>query len=248
MDCFNEKYAELYDFFYANKDYASEVSFVESRLNHFGQYLPCRILDFGAGTGNHSLELASRGYEVTAVEIANSMRTRFEKKAFNQELKIDIRNRMPSDQSFDVIASMFAVMNYLDGTAELLETLSSFRTNLKSRGLLALDMWNGAAAPTLLEKHREKVFETPQGTWNRISDVETDWVQQRVTVNYRLEKLPDQQVDAQETHRLSYYTPREMSQLLLQSGFKLLEVLPSFETRQPTLKDFNLLFIARRAD
>ncbi|PSP44853.1 hypothetical protein BRC68_01330 [Halobacteriales archaeon QH_6_64_20] len=58
---------DAYDALYASKDYEREVRFVLNRFNEHGNSGD-RVLVVGCGTGQHSLFLRERGFEVTGVD------------------------------------------------------------------------------------------------------------------------------------------------------------------------------------
>src|SRR5260370_4506414 len=66
-------YADYYDRMYPDKDYASEVAYVERLIRENGATEKISILDLGCGTGRHVVELASRGYSVHGIDLSPSM-------------------------------------------------------------------------------------------------------------------------------------------------------------------------------
>jgi SAM-dependent methyltransferase len=53
-----------------------------------GTLRPCRVVELGCGTGNDSIYLASRGFDVTAIDIAPSAISQAEKKAKAAGVKV----------------------------------------------------------------------------------------------------------------------------------------------------------------
>lgn len=73
---FGDVYARTYDTVYAAKDYAAECDCIEEAFRRHGDAGAFRsVLDLGCGTGDHSLLLARRGYQVTGVDASTHMVT-----------------------------------------------------------------------------------------------------------------------------------------------------------------------------
>src|SRR5262245_42107530 len=65
--------AAYYDELYSDKDYAGEVSYVESLMREFAGQGKLSILDLGSGTGKHAVALGMRGYTVHGVDRSDQM-------------------------------------------------------------------------------------------------------------------------------------------------------------------------------
>src|SRR5260370_19816834 len=73
MNSVFQKYANLYDLFYAKKDYSRECAYILNLLTrHLGRK-PKSILDLGCGTGGHALIWASKGVAVTGLDRSEAM-------------------------------------------------------------------------------------------------------------------------------------------------------------------------------
>ena len=65
-----DAYHRYYDAIYSSKNYSGEVDVVSGLLLSGMQRIsPGLLLDVGCGTGNHTLELARRGWAVTGIDI-----------------------------------------------------------------------------------------------------------------------------------------------------------------------------------
>ncbi len=95
------------------------------------------VMDFGAGTGLISSQVASKVGKITAVDISEAM---LEKLSAKPELKGRVRTvcqditRQPLDEKYDVIVSAMA-MHHVEDTANLARTLAA---HLKPHGRIAL--------------------------------------------------------------------------------------------------------------
>src|SRR6266498_3666978 len=80
-EVFGSNYADAYDILYHDKDYAVECDLIERLFQRFGDDSIASVLDLGCGTGNHSLLLDQRGYEVVGVDRSASMLDHARRKA-----------------------------------------------------------------------------------------------------------------------------------------------------------------------
>jgi 2-polyprenyl-3-methyl-5-hydroxy-6-metoxy-1,4-benzoquinol methylase len=83
-----QDYSDKYDNESFTKGTMGEVDFIEKEIS-FNKSL--KILDIGCGTGRHSLELARRGYDVTGIDLSESMIDKARSLALAENLKIDFR-------------------------------------------------------------------------------------------------------------------------------------------------------------
>ena len=65
--------APIYDEMNRELDYARWADFVEAQFARFAKEKPELVLDLAAGTGSMTVELAKRGYDMTAVDNSADM-------------------------------------------------------------------------------------------------------------------------------------------------------------------------------
>lgn len=65
--------APFYDAMNAELDYARWADFIEAQFARYAKEKPSLVLDLAAGTGSMTLELARRGYDMTAVDQSGDM-------------------------------------------------------------------------------------------------------------------------------------------------------------------------------
>jgi 2-polyprenyl-3-methyl-5-hydroxy-6-metoxy-1,4-benzoquinol methylase len=84
-----ENYALKYEKEIFTQGTLGECDFIEKEIN-FNKNI--KILDIGCGTGRHSRELAKRGYNVTGIDLSQSLLNRARDLAAEEGLHIDFRN------------------------------------------------------------------------------------------------------------------------------------------------------------
>jgi SAM-dependent methyltransferase len=105
------------------------------------------FLDVGCGAGRHAFALARRGYEnVAALDLSEELLAVAKERARRENLPVmlargDMR-RLPFQECFDVVISMFTSFGYFDEDAENALALSSTARALKKGGRFALDLPN----------------------------------------------------------------------------------------------------------
>ena len=157
---FAAPYARLYDAMYATKDYGRETDAVEGAIRRYGDGGAYRrILDLGCGTGNHSLPLARRGYEMTGVDLSADMVALARRKAEGAGIRArfetgDVRT-VDLGERFDAAIILFAVLGYLTSDEDVAAGLANIRRHLRPGGVLVIDVWNRATV--LREGARDRI-------------------------------------------------------------------------------------------
>ena len=130
------EFAKYYDLFYQNKNYKKEVEFLEKLIDK-----DSKVLDIGCGTGMHASILEEDGYEIDGLDLNEEMldiaKKRINGYLYNQNI-LDIK----VDKKYDVIISMFAVINHLKNIYELEKALSNLKNILTDNGKIIIDLHN----------------------------------------------------------------------------------------------------------
>lgn len=185
-----DKYADIYDIIYQDKNYYAETLFISELINKsFYRRNQIKVLDLACGTGLHAIELAKMGYEVDASDISVKMvNSAMETAALN---KINITFHHESFQTadrinktFDVVISMFSSINYLISCNDLLKSLNNIHGLLANDGIFIFDFWNGNAVIEHFAPARVK--RSHKGTKNilRYSENTIDRLKQIVSIKF----------------------------------------------------------------
>ena len=152
-----QEFAKYYDTFYQKKDYQKEVNF----LKHFIS-INDKIIDIGCGTAIHASLLEQDNYQIDGldlnIEMLNIARTRLKGNLYHQNiLNIDLNNQ------YNIIISMFAVINHLKDMNELTKALSNFSKILLPDGKIIIDLHNPQSSGTKTDSYNN-IIRTM--TWN----------------------------------------------------------------------------------
>jgi SAM-dependent methyltransferase len=246
---FGTGYATSYDLLYADKDYAAECDLLEKAIRKYGATPTRSILDFGCGTGNHSIPLAERGYEVLGVDRSQEMLTQIQTKARTKATfrSGDIRT-IDVGKKFDCVLMMFAVLGYQLNNQDALAALQNARRHLNAAGTLIFDVWYGPAVLHLRPSERAKVIPTADGQIVRFASGDLDSTRQICSVRYKVWRIQDDRVTArvEENHEMRYFFPLEIDLLLKASGFEKVRIgaFPEID-RDPDDETWNVMVIAK---
>jgi SAM-dependent methyltransferase len=249
---FAEAYANQYDQLYGEKDYPGECDLIEQAFRQFGSGEIRTVVDWGCGTGNHSILLAERGYSVTGVDGSSEMLLRAREKSAQRGLDIDwIEGDARVAEvggPFDAGLFMFAVLGYFSLNKDVTGALGNARKHLRTGGMLAFDVWYGPAVLSMKPSDRAKAISIPDGKLIRMVTCDSDTRHHRCTLRVNSWRLVAGQPaeESNEIHTVRYFFPLELESLLDQSGFKLVS-LTAFPTldQPPNEANWNVFGVAQ---
>lgn len=139
-----DDFAQVYDSLMQEIDYKEWADYI------FRILLNCKhpvksILEFGCGTGNITVELAKKGFDMTAVDISESMLTVCDEKVEKEGLdnvrlfKGDMRN-FRIDEKFDAVICCCDSINYLEEMKDIENFIMCASDVLVPNGMLTFDM------------------------------------------------------------------------------------------------------------
>jgi 2-polyprenyl-3-methyl-5-hydroxy-6-metoxy-1,4-benzoquinol methylase len=140
-----ENYGRKYDSEEFTQGTIGECDFIEKEIGHDKS---CKIIDIGCGTGRHSIELAKRGYQITGIDLSESMLNRAREKAEHENLEIDFQKHdarmLPFENEFDLAIMLceggFALMETDEMNFEILKNATKA---IKDRGKFIFTTLNG---------------------------------------------------------------------------------------------------------
>jgi SAM-dependent methyltransferase len=227
---FDSDYSSSYDLLYESKDYEAECDLIEKIIQEHCKTPVNSILDLGCGTGNHSIRLAQRGYQITGVDLSEDMLEIARNKALKTGLNCDFFHsdlREFSDhKKYDVIIMMFAVLGYQIENIDVLKALNTVRKHLKKGGIFICDVWYGPAV--LHEKPGEKVKIIEKGEIKiiRVSTGILNIFHHFVDVHFHLWKIKRDKIifETVEEHRMRFFFPQELRILFNDAKMHLIRI------------------------
>ncbi|MDV6236890.1 class I SAM-dependent methyltransferase [Leptospira ellisii] len=251
------KYSEYYDLLYKDKDYALEVSYVDTLVK---TYKPDSksILELGCGTGKHALLLTQKGYEITGVDVSSQMLAEAERrkaetgfKNFPKFAEGDVRTVRIPDR-FDVILSLFHVMSYQTSNIDILNAFETASLHCKNGGIFIFDVWYGPAVLSQIPETRIKRLSNEKIRVTRLAESTLIAEKNIVEVNYEVWIHPQNSDSSSEVirekHPMRYFFNPELELLLDRKGFETLRSEEWLSGKEPGLETWGVVFIARKND
>lgn len=222
MNNYDQSFADYYDLFYAQKDYASEAGFISGLCS--GKTMG-KVLELAGGTGNHCAHLHTLCEEYVFTEKSDRMlsiaRSKLKDPRINF-LPMDMTNFVLPDSKFDVILCLFDSIGYLLSNENITKTFENVRDHLTDQGIFVMEYWHAAPFLKGYEPTRVKEFKSGRHKILRISDTQLDYDQQKGIVNYTVLDIDEnQQVKTyKEQHENRFFLPLEMESILDGAGLE----------------------------
>jgi SAM-dependent methyltransferase len=253
-DTFRE-YAQCYDLIYKDKEYRREAEFAASLLARVLGKPPSetRVLDLACGTGRHAQELVRMGFHVEGADMSADMVSVARERSADLGLAISFHNESFQtcnrlEGEFDGVIAMFAAIDYLTQHADFAQSLRNIRGLLRRRGVFLFDFWNGNAVLKMFSPTRVKKVVDGDLALVRTSNTSLDRISQVATVNFHFSLSSSGHLvrEFSEVHRVRYFFPQEMTDLLLACGFEVVHRCPFLKADAPIEpEEWNLTYVAR---
>jgi len=244
-----QDYGQTYDSESFTQGTIGECDFIETELNSNKTF---KILDVGCGTGRHSIELTKRGYNITGIDLSESMLNKARKKAIESNLEINFMNldarNLPFNMDFD------AAIMLCEGGFPLMETdemnfeiLKNVAKSLKEKGKFIFTTLNGLFP--LYHSIEKFLTDSSQEDNTTYRSNTFDLMTFR---DFNITEFIDDYGNKKTLHcNERYFVPSEINWLLKSLGFKNIEIfgsrLGAFSRNDKlTTEDFEMLVIAEK--
>ena len=223
-----QKFAKYYDAFYQNKDYEKEVNFLLKIIPN-NSY----IMDIGIGTGTHASYLEKKGFNIDGLDINKEMldiaKTKIRSKLYCQNM-LDIN----IDSKYDVIISMFAVINHLKSLNELEKCLLNFKDILKKDGLIIIDLHNPSTSGQKTDKY-DNMTRIMKWDYDRINQKEIS------TITYLIDNIK-----YEDKHIFTIFTIEDIINVCKRINLKLINIYENYDiSKKGNNLSKNLQFIIK---
>src|SRR5262245_8099801 len=132
-----------YQKLYAHRDDAEAARLLDSLIERRHLTAGATVLDLGCGTGRHARYLASKGFDVTGLDLSiESLRLARRSEGPNlrfirQDMRLPFRTR-----TFDHVLNLFTSFGYFRDPADHVTVIHNIATALKPGGSMVLDYLN----------------------------------------------------------------------------------------------------------
>lgn len=243
--------AAVYDKLNGDINYAAWADYIDRQIKTHSKIPANLVLDLCCGTGNMTLELDRRGYDMTGIDLSPEMLGIAAQKAADAGRDKQILFLCQDMLSFELYGTVQAVvscldsLNHVDGAADFLQMLSLVHNYLESGGLLIFDV-NSPYKFRHIYGTNAYVLEA-DGVfcgWQNMYDEKTRLCDFYTTVFTENE-------DGRYTRRDDYereycMTQKQIEKMLEKSGFETVAVHGDIDGRAPAKDSERLYFIARK--
>jgi SAM-dependent methyltransferase len=246
----NSLFHDYYDVFYAAKDYSRETDTIVNCCKSHLDNLPDVAIEIGCGTGNHTVQLASRFQRVIAVDIDEQMVLRAQKKTAhlpNVEVVHGSIDRLV--QPVSLITALFNVVTYLQDLDSLDAFFHSISRLLTPGGLFVFDAWNGVAALRDLPQQKHSQYSVDDSIITLSVIPELELMKQNVHLTFEVTVSRNGEIIQRGTHRFlqKLWMPMEITWMLKKQGLHLEMVAAADNPQQGATQDcWKVLYVCRK--
>lgn len=251
MNQFGELYAKYYDLLYKDKDYNSEVEYVNKLIQQSNPNAKT-ILELGCGTGKHAELFCEKNYSVHGVDLSldmlNIAKKRAKKSISNLEFTHSSIQELDLNKQFDSVISLFHVMSYQNSNSELIKAFEVAKKHLKKDGVYIFDFWYGPAVLTDLPVVRVKRLENKDIEVTRVAEPKLKTQDNVVDVNYDIfikNKKTNSIIEKKELHKMRYFFDKELELICENIGFKILKKSEWLSEKIPDFNSWNVVWILK---
>jgi ubiquinone/menaquinone biosynthesis C-methylase UbiE len=239
--------AEYYDMLMEDVDYHGWCCFIEEIFSAYG-YKPQRILDTACGTGNITIPMASKGYEMWGVDISEEMLAVAESKA--RRLKRNIRflhqdmSELRLNRSFEALLCMCDGVNYILEKEDLRLYFGAAYKALVPGGLFVFDISSHYKLSEILGNNT--LFQEKDSfcyVWENSYYEEEHLLEMHLNFFIPWEGLYKRE---QEHHVQRAYKEEQLKSLLKEAGFGNIRVFDDLKLETPKSKSERIFFAAQK--
>ena len=236
---FDNNYLKLFS--YTEKSARFEV---ESLVRLLNLKPPKKILDLCCGFGRHAIVLAGKGFDVTGLDLSETILQQARLKAEKLRIKLDLEKRDMRDiqylNEFDVIINLFTAFGFFDSESEDLLVLQGIHRALKPDGQFVIDTINCDFA---IQARKLQSWNIDNGSVI-LEERFFDFFKSRLEIVHHIVENNGQKEKLESSFRL--YTLKEMLDLFSRSGLTLTEVYGDFDGSQYSAQSPRMILVARR--
>lgn len=249
-----EKYSELYNLLYFDKDYTKEVDYIVKKLEE-NNCKSKNILEYGSGTCVHGGLLADKGYKLTGVELSEKMfsigQAHIKEKGIEDRFTLVNENivTFKDENKYGIVLSLFHVISYLTSNEDLCKVFENASYQLEKGGLFIFDVWYAPAVLHLKPQHKIKTFENDNLKIYRFTEPNIHYNENIVNVNFKLvitNKHTNQTSFIEENHEMRYLSWPEVKFLAKLYSFEIVKVEEFLSGKEPSENTWGVLFILRK--
>lgn len=240
--------SRVYDSINSDIDYKAWADFIEKIVERESRMRPELVLDLGCGTGKMTLELASRGYDMTGIDYSTDMldvaRDRAEEQGADVLWLCQDMREFELYGTVDLTVSCLDCINHLTRPSDVERTFKLVHNYLIPDGLFIFDI-NGKYKFENLYSDRSYVMEEEGGVciWQNSYDEKKKICDFYITLFEECEDGRYERYDEEQRERM--YTLSEMKRMLEKCNLEFIGAYSDFAFREASDLDERIYIAAR---
>jgi SAM-dependent methyltransferase len=237
-DWFNSPY---YHQLYFNRDKTEAAAFIDKLIDYLQPPAKCTMLDVACGKGRHSMQLASKGFDATGIDLSEDSI----KEALKEES--DLLHFYQHDMRlpfwinyFDYAFNFFTSFGYFRTQREHDNAIRSIAQSLKNNGCFVMDYLNVHYSETHTIHQDEKEIEG-------VNFIITKWYDEGHF--YKKIVIEDEALDApfEYTERVAKFNLGDFTEMFSYQGLQIQEVFGDYNFDHYDIKKSpRLIMIAKK--
>lgn len=182
---YRESFGEDYLIVYRHRTFSDAEREVRRMIGWLDLPAGARVLDVGCGTGRHAVALRKLGYQVTGLDLSETLLAHARRLAPDSEIDWrhgDMRDMPFPAGCFDAVVNWFTTFGYFATDEENARVLGEIARVLKPGGRFLLDYLNPAYVRLHLVPLSERIDEPTGYRIREVRDIRDGRVVKRITV------------------------------------------------------------------
>ncbi len=245
-----EQYSSLasyYDRLNSHIDYENWADFLDERLKENKIRSGSLVLDLGCGTGNITLPLSSRGYDMIGVDISPEMLDLARQKNGGDKV-LWLCQDMRAFELYGTVAAVVSCLdsiNYLTGKVGLKKCFSLVHNYLDPNGIFIFDVNSPYKFKNIYgDRHYVMEADGVYCGWQNCFDEKSGLCDFELSI-FAEDSETGLYTRFDELQRERCWSVNTLSKTLTGCGFEILSVVGGFDMSQPTDTSERLFFICR---
>jgi SAM-dependent methyltransferase len=233
-DWFNSPF---YHKLYFERDETEAENFMSRLLQHLNPQLNCRFLDVACGKGRHSRFLASKGYDVSGIDIS------IDSINYAKQFETDKLHFYVHDMRllfwvnyFDYVMNLFTSFGYFASRRENEDALRTIAASLKPSGIFILDYLNVHFVEDNMVFNEEKTINDTHYKIHRWHD-ESHFYKKIIVTDPNLEQ-PQEHVE-----KVAKFSIGDFTEMLAFQNMQVKEVFGDYQLQPYDIKKSQRLVI-----
>lgn len=131
---------------YSHRDETEAERLVHLIVNNINSVSGSKVLDMACGSGRHAIIFASKGYEVTAIDLSKNLIAAAKTNAKKLNVNVEFVNsdilEFNSNSKFDIVVNLFTSIGYFDDDEDNFKVILKAIDLLTDRGFFIIDYFN----------------------------------------------------------------------------------------------------------